>query len=302
MSDADYNPPLVAGIPTVDGCQIIGRTKLFVTQLGVLPVLRHTLRDSRGNPIDLTPYVGTNSESEDALSDQLFLRSKEVVSPASTCNPVKQVAGKIVDPTGGVVEFTLEADAVAKAGVYQVSIALHNQTGTRVYVDNPLLLVEKSLFPLTTSYDSFDQGPPSLQEIREALMDSGAGDNLLLDNVEFSDDQIASAFARPIRQWNETPPPLRPLLDTRDFPFHEAWLKAICGHLLVIAAHNYRRNRLPYSAGGISVDDKSKEPEYLRAGQALLEEYRNFVLYKKVQINTELCAGYTGSMYGGLFH
>lgn len=295
---------ITADVPVLEGCPLLSRLKLFVTQLGVVPTIEHTVRDRQGTPLDLSSLFDDASESEGTTaSDQLYVRSKELVAPASSSNTVYQAAGTVVDAAAGLVRFTLESDAVRAAGVYQLSISLHDAAGNRIYVDNPLMLVERSLFPLDLSVaQPYDQGPPTLQEIRQSLMDSGAGDNLLLDNVEFSDDQIAYAFARPVRQWNDTPPPLRPSLDTRSYPFLEPWTRAICGHLLLTAAHNYRRNHLPYSAGGMSIDDKNKETQYLRAGKDLLDEYSQFVQYKKVEINTALFTGSVHSIYGGIFH
>jgi hypothetical protein len=36
-----------------------------------------------------------------------------------------------------------------------------------------------------------------------------------------------------------------------------------------MAANHYRRNRLAHSAGGVTIDDKNKEREYMAEGQRL---------------------------------
>lgn len=285
-------------IPTIDSCQVLTRMKTFVTKLGIVPTLEHTLRDKTGQPLDISEFFPGGGND----TGKLYLRSKEIISPATGCNTVKQVTGTCLDPVTGLVSFTMTNDMVPRAGIYQLSICLADGNFNSLHIENPIMWVERSLFTLDSGDTTFNLGPPSIEEVRQAIMDNGAEENLLLDNVEFSDDQIAFAVTRPIRRWNDTPPPLRPLMNTQTFPFPDPWLDAICGHLFIIAANNYRRNRLPYSAGGISVDDKSKEPEYMKAGQELLQKYDAFVQYKKVEINTALFTGNIGSQYGGLFH
>ena len=291
MSDPNA---LEAEVPAIDGCPVLTRLKCFVTQVGIVPTLQHVVRNRKGAPLNLHTLLPdeSQSEAEGTVSSRLMLRAAEIVSGERTA----PINGRMVDASNGVIAFDLNPSQVAQPGVYQLSIGVADMNDRMVSVENPILLVEKSLFGTS------DFGPPTIQEVRQAIMDAGAAENLLLDDVEFSDDQIAFAFARPIRRWNDTPPPLRPAKDTRDFPFPDPWLDAICGHLFTIAAHNYRRNKLAYSAGGVSVDDKNKEPEYFKAGQMLLEKYDQFVQYKKVEINTALFVGSVGSIYGGLFH
>jgi hypothetical protein len=294
---------ITSDVPVIDGCPVLTRLKLFVSPLGTVPTIEHVFRNKRGEAINLGGLFPDSDNSEpapeaDSTLAQLRLRSREVMD---TGDPVFEVAGQLQDAANGVVRFTLLPQQVAEAGVYQLSISVQDPSGNRVLVDNPMLLVEKSLFSLDNSNPGGQLGPPSLQQIREQLMDSSPAENLLLDRVEYSDDQIAYALSRPVYLWNNTPPPLRPSFNTRNFPFPNEWMDAICGHLLVIAANNFRRNKLEYAAGGMSINDLAKEPEYGRAGQALLEQYKQFVQYKKVEINQQLFCGEVHSIYGGLF-
>ena len=286
---------ITAGIPVIDDCEVLTRMKVFVTQLGVVPTLEHTLRDQAGQPLDVSEYFDT-SEAE-GHDSTVVLRCKELVAEVGTRNPVLEVTGDCLDPVSGLLQFDLTRAMVKQAGIYQLSVALKNPDGDIKHIENPLLWVERSLFGATTKDNSF--GPPSMQELRQALMDS-AGENVLLDGSEFFDDQLAFAVGRPIEQWNSDPPPLRPLQDTRTFPFREQWLRAICGHLLVAAANNYRRNHLPYQAGGMSIDDKNKEGPYLQTGLKLLEDWTAWVRAAKYRINTASFDGQIGSTYGAL--
>ena len=145
----------------------------------------------------------------------------------------------------------------------------------------------------------------TIGEIRLGIRDKCREDNFLLDNVEFSDTEIAWAIRRPIEYWNETPPPLRPLYDATNFPYRYHWLNGVVGELLLMSAMHYERNRLRYSAAGLSVDDKDKAGYYDKAGQKLIDEYREWVERKKYSINvglafasTSIAAYGNGAYYG----
>ena len=90
-------------------------------------------------------------------------------------------------------------------------------------------------------------------------------------------------------------------MTTKTFPFNEIWLKGIQAYLYRMAANTYRRNRLSYSAGGVSVDDNNKEREYAAAGSGMLREFQDMVQAKKVEINIAGFSGNIPSQYGSLF-
>ena len=72
--------------------------------------------------------------------------------------------------------------------------------------------------------------------------------------------------------------------------------------MLETAAHNYRRNQLAYSAGGISVDDKNKEQAYSAASARLMQRFQDMTRAKKIEVNISLFSGSIGSPYSGLFY
>lgn len=288
---------VTADVPVIDDCPVLTRLKLFVVKLGMSPTLEHVLRDARGRPLDLSAYFNNSqSESTDAT---ITLRLKEVISDISGNNPIQEIPGQVTDPAHGIVQFKLTTAAINQAGIYQLSLGLKDANDELLHIENPLLWVERSLYG--TVDRTRNAGPPSIDSIRQWVMDHSRG-SLLLDNVEFTDDQIGQAAVNPIRYWNEQPPPLRPPMDTRNFPFTEAWTGAIAGYLYQFAAAGYRRDHLPYNAGGIAIDDKNKEREYLTAAQLHLDTWRTFVTTKKYEINTGLVVGRIGSIYGGMFY
>ncbi len=52
-----------AGIPNVDGCEVLTRLKAFVVDQGVSTTLEHVFRDSNGNPVNLSSLFGSEGES-----------------------------------------------------------------------------------------------------------------------------------------------------------------------------------------------------------------------------------------------
>lgn len=297
-----------AGIPTEDGCSILTRLKAFIVPQGVSATLEHVFRDRAGKVVDLSAYDGLLDGTEDSsqVSDsdeadgRVLLRAKELIAVGGgQNNPVLQVVGTFQNAPDGVIRAPVPPTAAKNSGVYQLSWAIEDADGDVIAVNNALLSIERSLFSTDSSEVRFSGGPPTINEIRMSLMDSAAEENLLLDDVEFDDEQILLAITRPIRYWNEIPPPLSIVYDTRSFPFKDAWLRAIGAELLLFAAHNYRRNQLAYSAGGLTVDDKNKEGAYLQASQLLREEWRSFVAHKKIQLNAQDFMGSVGSAYGG---
>jgi hypothetical protein len=297
-----------AGLPVIEGCPVLTRTKVFVIQQGTTPTLEHVFRNRNGEPIDLIGYTDASASASTSASDSqspevstIVMRCKELIAPVESTNPVKEVEAVVVDSEAGVVHVALEDDTAPLPGVYQLSFGIMNTAGRAIATDSALLIVEKSLFSRLDINQEFNFGPPRLEDIRMTLIDH-VGDNLLWETVEFSDEQLAHAIARPVRMWNEQPPPLRPAVDTRNFPFTENWRNGIVGHLLQTAAHSYRRNVLNTRAGGMDVSDKAKEKEYLQASLMYLNDYKTWLTAKKLEINCSLFAGTVGSIYGRMFY
>lgn len=295
---------ITSTIPALDGCDILTRTKAFIVAQGVSATLEHVFRDKRGAPVDLSAYLvdedASDSASESAAADgSATLRIKEVLScgPSRVKNPIWDLEVTSPNPAGGVLRATLLPAIVERAGIYQLSWGVRDSSDAVLAVNDGLLSVERSLFPQYTETLDKDLGPPTLNDIRMSIKDSGAAENLLLGDVEFADEEILDAIRRPIAHWNEALPPLRRKYTTRDFPFRENWRKATAGYLFSMAADHYRRNHLVYNAGGNTVADKAKEKEYLSASERLLSEYKDWVTMTKMSINTRSFYGSFGSPY-----
>lgn len=129
-------------------------------------------------------------------------------------------------------------------------------------------------------------GPPTLAEVRLHLRDFPET-NLLLDDYEFDGAEVALASERCVMFFNESMPPISRKFDTWNFPYRYHWLEGVCYYLFTIAANWHRRNRLPYQAGGVSVDDTSKEKEYLQAAAMHERNWKEWAARQKVSLNME---------------
>ena len=121
-------------------------------------------------------------------------------------------------------------------------------------------------------------------DVRIWLRDNDPEANLLLDDFEFSPEEIRTAMTLTADYWNETPPNVGSY-DYDKFPYRFALLRGTAANLLFMAAHRFRRNQLNYNAGGLTVDDQNKYQQYDSAGARLWEEYKQWITNTKRSIN-----------------
>lgn len=298
---------LTADDTTSDGCPLLTKTRTVSGNKGLCSTVEWEVRDKNGQPLNLGDWICADTDGDGdidssevepdsepyPLCGQVLFRFADAASPSY----VYQAVGWSPDPEAGIVRATLPADLVAYPGLYLMQIGISQQVSTDVYqlvyIDKGILSVERSLFGSVELGDLL--GPPTLQEIRIALRDSGL-ENSLLNDVEFDDTEILVALARPLRQWNETPPPIA-YFDSRSFPYHENWLKATMALLMRSAAYWYERNRLSTSAGGVTVDDRNKMQTYMMMAESLYKQWEQFIIDKKVSINVARCYGVVSSPY-----
>ena len=146
--------------------------------------------------------------------------------------------------------------------------------------------------------NSGGQGPPAIDDIRLSLRDSDPIENELINNYDFDLAEICQAIVRPVLEWNETPPPmLRYMFNSCTFPFRGLWLTGIHLYLFQIAEEHYRRNHLPYSAGGLNVDDKNRHPLYNQAWKERSQEWKKGIMAQKITLNVNQGWVSIGSQY-----
>lgn len=123
-------------------------------------------------------------------------------------------------------------------------------------------------------------------EIRLWLRDNDPSANLLLNDLEFTPEEVRMSRTLAVDKWNETPPFIANY-DVNNFPYRYNLLMGTVANLLFIAANRYRRNDLSYQIAGGAVNDQAKWQPYDAAGEALWTKYSTWVAASKRAINME---------------
>ena len=264
-----------------------------VTQ-GTTAHLQFTFRDDCGEPVDLTTFgfsTDSSSSSSTPTTSKIEARFREA---SLHDNSVFSVAGTVVDAEKGTVKCTIPKTQVMDVtGVWLASVGVFNTSAELVLANEMFIYNEKS--PWITSGT---KGPPTIDDVRLSIRDSDPLVNELIDNHDYDVAEIAHAATRCVQYWNEQPPPVPNAIFTAlNFPFREIWLKGIQLFLFQIIEEHYRRNRLPYNAGGTQIDDKNKQADYNRAWSERLQEFRQLVMHRKAQLNANNAFGSVMSRY-----
>jgi hypothetical protein len=279
---------LGARITTLDRCPVHEKLRCHETTAGRQVRLEWVFSDENGQPLDLT-------------NDPLFtyrLRVREITGFGPRFVEVPVTADILVD--GLVVSDLLPASVTSAAGIYQEEWGVY-LNDVLIYTNSCYLFVNRGLFSAAVDRNEFEPGPPTIEEIRLSMRDHIA-ENPLLGNKEFDAAEIVQAALRPLMYWNECPPELRPPQTTITFPFREMWLLGIQSYLFEMAGHFYRRNHLPYQAGGVTIDDRNKDNPYTTIAYRLREQFEVQCRTKKIEINHQLFTGSLRSPYARFFY
>lgn len=182
------------------------------------------------------------------------------------------------DTTEGRVIISPPQEIMTLPGIYDVSLGFFDKNEKLRYTRNFYIYNEPS-----TWGSSSTSALPTIDTIRLNLRDSDVVENELLGDRQFGLEEICAAAVRTIEYWNNVPPITA--ADTRNFPYANLLQMGIEIHLFEILLEWYRKNRLPYNAGGISVDDMGKLNEYIAAVQSRKQEFIRLVQRTKVSEN-----------------
>jgi len=231
-----------------------------------------TLKDRFGDGLTLSAYGQISLLARDTFGGDLYLNI-------------------VATKTDNKAVFSLTPADLPNPGVFLGEVVIESNAGVAVF---RILCYVEVTESIELTGGTYPLGILTTAEVRMAIMDRCAEDNFLLDNVEFSDAQIAWAIRRPIDMWNETPPPVPPTYTPLTFPYRYHWSLAVIGMLMRAAGLNYKRNSLEYKVSGMSIDDKHEAEFYVKMGNAYMKEYTDWMRHKKVEINMGRALGTTG--------
>jgi len=211
----------------------------------------------------------------------------------------------IFDAEKGIVRVEVPEQIYTKTGIYLVNFGIF-EPGVDPDTDTdacPVWLYEVYLYVGHSAWHNPQQnpqvGPPTIDDVRLGLRDADPLMNELIDNFDFDLTEICFAAVRTVTFWNNQPPPiLGATYSTKNFPFREIWLAGIHHYLFELAEEHYRRNKLQYSAGGVSLDDKAKARDYNQAWKERFQKFRSLVMHQKASINMSKCFSAFGAGYG----
>jgi hypothetical protein len=297
----------------VDGCPVLPKLQCHEVHMGQAARLLWNFKNPEGQIINLQDCVNNCSSTSsqngyefDPISTPpcgATLRMRELSGYDPLNDPIVELDVDIVDMSEGLVRAAQLPESIVRyPGIYLEEWAFFAPDGSMLFSNQCCTFIRAGLFGVNTNLTYRNFGPPTIEEIRISLRDNSGTDNVLLDDVEFDSAEIIQSVLRPLRYWNEIPPPLNPLLTTKTFPFKEIWLQGIQAYLFDIAANHYRRNQLAYSAGGMAIDDKNKEQQYIAASNRMMQMFQEAVKAKKIEINIGSFSSSLGSPYSGMFY
>ena len=187
----------------------------------------------------------------------------------------------------GHVSVTFTPEIVNyRNGVWYAEFECYNNDDQLVRSHRAYLCIRKGM-------EGSTDGPHTItaMDVRLAVMDTSPEANQLLDDLEFSDMMIYHAVERCIDEWNETPPELARVYDATTFPYREHLIKGAVGYLMQAIAYRYTRNRMAYSAAGLTMDTNDKGPQYIQLANIARGEWKAFVAAKKTEHNMSECFG-----------
>jgi len=196
---------------------------------------------------------------------------------------------EVQDAERGLVSTTLTASDLARPGLQPAQLAIYSSDGEHLYQVVPYWLhVSPSLQHSTT-------GPLTLMEVRMVVADQCPEANVLMDALEFSDEEIAIFIRRAVDEFNEKyQPPTHYTPQTFPWRFH--WSLGVAGSMLRSKAIQIRRNELHYQAGGVTVQDDEHAGDYMKIAKGFLQEWQEFIVSRKRTLNIE--AGYATQLSG----
>jgi hypothetical protein len=237
--------------------------------------LEFILHDPRtGTPIDLTSYASSSSSPTAFTGVKLTLKEMP-----EDCQQWATQDLDVVDATAGTLSLTYDENFTRRAGIFTAQVELWDGGIMRRVIPyfvtmNPNLLG-----------DPQDRGLAlSVAEIRMTIRDTDPQQNTLLEDFDFSDQEIALAVRRCVDYWNEVPPDVA-FFKATNFPWRYHLSLGAAAVLHQMAANQKMRNDLPYQAGGLTVQDTIKFQQYLDFYKNYWGQWAEWVKRRKYAIN-----------------
>lgn len=298
-----WAPAATPGVPVVDfqvtrlyGEQLTGKPLGVRVDQGSPAWLRLPLYSARtGGPVTIAVGGYSTPPAVQVRYREASGYDNRVYGPDAGDTPALEAAG-----TTALLPLPVELKNAP--GVYGGQCLVRDGAGVEQYRSNFTVLVDRGLFTADGAVPQ-DRGPPTFDEVRTALRDH-PGANRLLGEYAWDPAEIGQALTGAVQTFNTTLPVGGRGFTTATFP--AAWRRQMIdgalAYLFETAAEYMRRGHLPYSAGGMAVDDLAKEQDYQKAAALYRDRFEKWCRLTKTRLSVEAGWGGVGSgatWYGG---
>ena len=304
------------GVSTSYDNQLLTKKRGVKAREATKVYLRMTIRGKNGVGEDLTNYGISGSSGLESLDSSSSMSTAATVSSSESSSTLSygnvkvrfreaalvdtttyEIQAAVLNANEGIIMCRVPSAVINKRGIWFAEAGGLDDEGDLLFSDECYIYVESSSW--TNNPSGMSPGPPQIDDIRLSLRDNSPYENELIENFDFDVAEICSAAIRVVHYWNERPPVIAiARYSALTFPFREIWTQGIRLNLFSLAEEHYRRNHLPYSAGGVSTDDKNRHRDYQAAMQNQWQTFEKLVTHTKVRINAQQAYGTVRAGYG----
>lgn len=211
-----------------------------------------------------------------------------VVEAVLKCKGYKELNAELSSNRGGII---VSVPADLPPGVWYMNAKLTYNDNV-VAISRGMIYIDPS--PVFTNHGS---GIPTISDIRQTIRDF-PNNRRLLGTYEFTIPEIAGAVRRTISKFNSHHPK-NVVFSSLNWPrlHSDQLIEGILSELFEMSAAYFRANYLPYSAGGITIDDTVKEKDYLNAANVYKSRWDRWCTMFKMSKNIEDSFGSNTSFY-----
>lgn len=251
------------------------------------------ISQNTGGPIVLT--VGQYSSSPTVL---VRYREATGTNPSIYVPDDGDVAELSTD--GRYVALPIPVEVKDHPGVYRLQVMVKNADNSEVARDECVVLVDRGMWLSDGEAPSTDCGPPTLFEVRNALRDH-PGVNRLLGDYKVDSCEVGNAIVSAVQAFNAEFPHIPHVLNTRIIPtaYRRPIMDGVLSFLFETLGEYNRQGHLPYSAGGLSIDDLNKGGEYTQIAEFYRQRFDRWAKITKAKIS--IAAGWGSVSSGGPF-
>ena len=126
----------------------------------------------------------------------------------------------------------------------------------------------------------------TIPKLRFWIADRSAADNLLLGDLEFTDEELAAGMEHAAREFNSIPPVSYQVRANRLPDDTNMFYEAAAECLYKQRLHSLMRNNFKYQAGNVQVDDVGQKIEGLKQLIGMMAPWRETARNIKQKIDT----------------